>query len=250
MVPLYGNHQTNPEGEDVNRVLLGFIAVAAVLAFAAGGTLAYFSDIESSTDNTFTAGTLDLYLNNGHQVGDSVEMTWLRDDMKPGECSGVQGAGWEIITLRNRGGIVGDHVELLFENECTDPAWLAGDNEESDTLDGATGMDAYMRITTLTYSSIDLLTEDGPDPMFVATAGEGGPQVFDLNGNGFVDLQDLAAQSGEGSPVDDLPTPGPGQTSAMDFEMHCCFDASAGNEYQGDRIEMTITFTLNQDSSQ
>lgn len=44
----------------MKRILISFMTVALVSALIGGGVYAYFSDVETSSDNTFTAGTLDL----------------------------------------------------------------------------------------------------------------------------------------------------------------------------------------------
>ena len=45
------------------RILFGVLMICAVAALVAIGTWAYFSDVETSTGNIFTAGTLDLKIN-------------------------------------------------------------------------------------------------------------------------------------------------------------------------------------------
>lgn len=42
------------------KILISLSVIGAVAAIAIGGTVAYFSDTETSTGNTFTAGTLNL----------------------------------------------------------------------------------------------------------------------------------------------------------------------------------------------
>jgi len=42
------------------RILFSIMTIALVGALIGGGIFAYFSDVETSTANTFTAGTLDL----------------------------------------------------------------------------------------------------------------------------------------------------------------------------------------------
>ena len=42
------------------KILFSAMTIALVGALIGGGIYAYFSDVETSTDNTFTAGTLDL----------------------------------------------------------------------------------------------------------------------------------------------------------------------------------------------
>jgi predicted ribosomally synthesized peptide with SipW-like signal peptide len=44
----------------MKRIFVSLSIIAAVAAIAIGGTIAYFSDTETSSGNTFTAGTLDL----------------------------------------------------------------------------------------------------------------------------------------------------------------------------------------------
>lgn len=71
----------------MNRVLLGIMTIVLVCALIGGGVYAYFSDIETSTGNTFTSGTLDLNLDGGNtnvvkftvsavKPGDSGAGTW------------------------------------------------------------------------------------------------------------------------------------------------------------------------------
>ena len=42
------------------RILISLSVIGAVGAIVIGGTIAYFSDVETSTGNTFSVGTLDL----------------------------------------------------------------------------------------------------------------------------------------------------------------------------------------------
>jgi len=231
----------------MKKALFSLLVIAMAVAAVGAGTFAQYTDSVTSTGNTFTAGELDLYLNGGTQAGDSVTATWVWDCMVPGECSSWldfygdsadDGERWAKITLKNKDCVAGDHVEILVQNNCVDPAYLAGDNEESDTLDGAAGMDEYIRIQAMTYNGVNFLTDPGTH------------KVLDLNSNGFVDLDDVENQGGVGGPLDDLDIPFPDNGPGNEFALAVCYDATAPNDYQGDTVEMTITFTLNQDSSQ
>ena len=66
----------------MKKIILSLAIVGVVGAVAIGGTIAYFSDTETSTGNTFTAGTLDFNIIDpvaaGHQVFDV-------SNMKPGD---------------------------------------------------------------------------------------------------------------------------------------------------------------------
>ena len=65
----------------MKRILALSIAVVLVIGLVAGGTWAYFTDTEESTGNTFTAGTIDIAVNDENPwegVG-----YFTIDDMKP-----------------------------------------------------------------------------------------------------------------------------------------------------------------------
>ena len=61
--------------------------MVGIIAMAAGmGTIAYFSDAETSTGNTFTAGTIDLTVaNSGGSWADGVSGTWTAGNMAPAD---------------------------------------------------------------------------------------------------------------------------------------------------------------------
>ena len=69
----------------MKRLLKKAFLVAGVTAIAAGATLAYFSDTETSVGNTFVAGQLDLKISNRswyHGPNDQgVVGTWPREDL-------------------------------------------------------------------------------------------------------------------------------------------------------------------------
>jgi spore coat-associated protein N len=49
--------------EEVKKILGLTIAIVLIIGLVAGGTWAYFSDTETSSGNTFTAGTIDIAVN-------------------------------------------------------------------------------------------------------------------------------------------------------------------------------------------
>jgi predicted ribosomally synthesized peptide with SipW-like signal peptide len=50
----------------MSKILISLMTIALVGALVGGGIYAYFSDTETSTGNTFSAGTLDLNLDSGN----------------------------------------------------------------------------------------------------------------------------------------------------------------------------------------
>ena len=64
----------------MKRILFSLMAVVLCLGLM-GGAFAYFSDVETSEDNTFTAGTIDLAVNDQNPWSEEAE--WDFVDIKP-----------------------------------------------------------------------------------------------------------------------------------------------------------------------
>jgi predicted ribosomally synthesized peptide with SipW-like signal peptide len=127
------------------KIVISLSVIGVVAAIAIGGTVAYFSDTETSTGNTFTAGSLDLtvdnecYYNgelctNGYwggiaETGNECACTWVLsdlddkvffsfDDLKPGDWGEdtvslhVTNDAWACVTF-----------DSISSNEvsCTEP---------------------------------------------------------------------------------------------------------------------------------
>ena len=52
----------------MKKILISLMAIALVVGLVGAGTMAYFSDTESSTGNTFAAGTVNLTLAGGNPL--------------------------------------------------------------------------------------------------------------------------------------------------------------------------------------
>ncbi len=67
----------------MKKILISVSIIAGVAAIVVGATTAFFSDTETSTGNTFTAGAIDLTVDsqasyNGQSVA---EATWTATDL-------------------------------------------------------------------------------------------------------------------------------------------------------------------------
>ncbi len=87
---------------------LGIASMALGAALVGGGTFAYFNDTESSTGNTFAAGTIEL------KPDIPANFQWNLRDQKPG-----QGFNMSPVTLRNTGTLDGD-LSIAFTVTDTD----------------------------------------------------------------------------------------------------------------------------------
>jgi len=87
------------------RILMSLMTIALVGALIGGGVFAYFSDIEESTGNIFTAGTLNLKVSDADPLTDHFEVT----DTYGGD------SGSKDWLLKNDGSIAGS-LDITFSN--------------------------------------------------------------------------------------------------------------------------------------
>lgn len=127
----------------MQKVLFSLLLIGVVAAMAGAGTLAYFSDTETSSGNTFTAGTLDLKVDwDEYYNGELIETQDETDDpgpifnlndVKPGDYGEV------TISLHVYGNdAYGKMTITPTSNDdvsSTEPELDAGDEEEDDTDD-------------------------------------------------------------------------------------------------------------------
>jgi predicted ribosomally synthesized peptide with SipW-like signal peptide len=78
----------------MKKLLISIMTVVAVTALVGGGIYAYFSDLETSNGNTFTAGTLDLNLDGGNINVVKFNVS----DVKPGDTGG---GTWTVTNVGN-----------------------------------------------------------------------------------------------------------------------------------------------------
>lgn len=110
----------------MRKLFLSLAVIGITSAIAIGATSAYFSDTETSSANTFTAGTLDLKLNGGDQ-----DVSVAYGGMNPYHSQPNFG-----YMLKNAGTITGkltiDNITVTdLENGRLEPEIAAGDTTDS-----------------------------------------------------------------------------------------------------------------------
>jgi predicted ribosomally synthesized peptide with SipW-like signal peptide len=120
------------KSEKQMKKILGLtIAGVLLLALVAGGTVAYFSDTETSTGNTFAAGTLNLTVN-GNDGSNLVVFTVT--DANPGQS----GAGtWTLVN----NGSLGGYIDLESISVTNAENYNAATNEAESANDADTSND-------------------------------------------------------------------------------------------------------------
>ena len=148
---------------------------------------------------------------------DGVTTTRTMSNMMPGDSV----SSW--VKFINSG----DTEANILTVNCTSVT-IDDPGPESDTEEGTTDLDNQMIITEMTYyygyqgtKQIDCLS-----------------LLIDNNDNGYIDLDDLEAQTLE------FPAPGMTDADATTLTMTIQFNPGAGNNYQGDILNTTFKFTL------
>ncbi len=186
---------------------LGVVALL-VMALVGGGTWAYFSDVETSSNNVLLAGTLDLGLGNSSGEaanGVSATSTWTSPTgWKPGDSVDA------ILYLKNTGTIDMASVNVTFSHTFTNSP-TAGNvhgNFPGDDTDNITKM---IKLNVATWNSEATLFH--------------GDSLYTASNNGTMLLGSLTG----------------GSTAQL--RIVWLFDPTAANGCQGDQEDVTLTIT-------
>jgi spore coat-associated protein N len=217
----------------MRKEMLSVLTIGLVLTFAGSGTFAMFSDSETSTGNTFTAGNHKLRISDQDEDwrDGGVTATWVMENMKPGDST----SGW--IGFEAKGG-----SSITIACSYTLDEGIPGGNTADD-------MAKELVITEMHYygelhnhgwgwEELDLLTNDNYDVGYEPNPGNPGPMVEDMDGDGSISLYDLNAT------VTSVDVERPKNNENSWLNMAVKFDEDAGNDFQGDTLNLTMIFTL------
>jgi len=113
------------------KILISLSVIATVAALAIGATRAYFSDVETSTGNTFTAGTIDISVND--------QNPWIQKftmkDMKPSYTDYIN---FKIQNFGSAPNPVDVYKHLIIDKEETGAQTEPECTEEEGTWDNST----------------------------------------------------------------------------------------------------------------
>ena len=213
------------------------IAALIILAMAGTGTWAYFSDVETSQNNTLTAGTLNLQVGVNDPCTESIN---LGTQIVPGD-SGTA-ADWTTSNLGNTSGSLKIEIGTItnYENTRSEPEEAAGDTttgategELGDFVDMAIWLDMNQ---SGGWDSGDMyLRSDGTVVNWTSGSSVPPAAYDDINNYDSVDWE----------AIDGMPTlAGGGQ---LDFMVEYDFPSDANdNRTQSDSCEFDLIFTLDQ----
>jgi len=206
----------------MRKILTAIFVVGLVATIAGVGIYAYFSDTETSTGNTFTAGTLDLKTIDGDEQTwkDGVTATWTATNMKPGDSFPF---AVESVGLSRAGTITPGSLEITCDYSVIEESPQTEADTDPYTNAHPDDMAKQTIITRFKYNGIDYLDS-----------------ITDFDGDGKKTFYDL-----KNSPVTGLPIPVVTDGGTF-FRLSVKFSEDAGNDFQGDTFNLTMIFTLKQ----
>jgi predicted ribosomally synthesized peptide with SipW-like signal peptide len=216
----------------MKKIVVSLMVIALVGALIGGGIFAAFSDTETATDNTFTAGTLNLKVGSADPCTETISVSTL----KPGDTGNA--GTW---LTRNDGSIAGKltvAVGTITNNENTrsEVETAAGD-----TTDNPGELGGYLKVAFwmdadkgVTWTSGDYyLKSDGTKVSWqsgdTTLPSAAYATVDSYASKTWTDAQNVAAT-----------------TDAGNFRVEYDLPSATGNTVQSDSCVFTITFTLNQ----
>ena len=195
----------------MKKFFLSVFVLGLASVMAIGATTAYFSDTETSSDNTFTAGTLDLKLDGG----DTDVVKFSLTNMRPGNQPK------RTFTLYNAGSLPGTLSLSDVTITDTENARLEPEIEAGDTTVGVGELSSVINLR--------IFVDYGKD----GGISTGDPVLFNdraVNLTSPIELEDSLA-------------------SMNDVNVVFLFDwwnTPEDNQAQGDTFTMDLAFTLEQ----
>ena len=216
-------------------ILASILAITLVAVAAGAGTMANFSDTETSTENTFTAGTLNMQIKDSDEEwrDGSVTASWQSPDgWAPGETFTTG-----VISLKNTGNIDINYLFTTFYNYAYDDSDLASVIEVvayKEFIPGFGWIDS-MQPTQDLWAGVG----DNIRPLTLR-------ELIDASWVGDTTWVDYC--TGDGYDTVPLGTPAIKVGGTYQLKLTLKFMETAGNEYQGDTCSFDIEFEGVQDN--
>jgi len=211
----------------MKKILISLMAIALVIGLVGAGTVAYFSDTETSEDNTFTAGTLDLTA-----VGGS-PMPFAVANMKPGD------SGSGTVTLTNAGTIGAAELDIAVSTIVNDDVDTAEPENDQGTNTGNGDLGGQLLMVLWLNVNQNGVFDAGD----VELLNDGTVSAYDATNN--PTLTYVAADTYSGDSWNEVLAE-MAQGAVDDFVISYKLPADTDNSIMTDKITFDVTFTLEQ----
>jgi hypothetical protein len=203
---------------------IGFISLLAGVAAPGFIQDTFASDPKHSYQEHDSETNPDLKLSDNDETWrNGVTATWKLSNMKPGDSIG------RTLGFRSTKSASNLKIAVTYVIDERTPV-----ESETNINNFADEFAKKMIITEMRYTgrgNLDLLTTDNYDSDFLPDPASPGPGVKDIDGDGRITLFDLKTGVNVKPPI---------PSSDTYLWMKLKFDASAGNDFQGDMLDMTM----------
>ncbi len=206
----------------IRKITILLLACLLTLGLFNSAVSAAISDPERSNNDNLVATTLNLKTNGAN----GVTATLTNTNLKPG-----QSLAGTTINLSNSGALDGSTLNIAF-------SYAESDGAQNGTANmTANQAAAVLQVTALTYDTAN----------FVTGSGAPGGALVDTNSNTYLDVQDLIHATNVAKLVGCSGLTAGGASKAFNITLQLrAFGSGVTNDYQGDGVSVTMTFTLNQ----
>lgn len=223
------------------KVLASLLVIAVVAGLVSAGTWAYFSDVETSQQNAFQAGTLNMKIADNNEEwydGTPVTASWTSPaGLRPGQQFTT-----DFIRLKNVGSIDAEYVFMRF-------ASLSQEDGVTAEPEGP-GDDIATKIQLVSINEYSP-TSDWCETIFTPELANAWLEFWGGTADGSISLYDLVYVANPGGPYSAqtrivLHTDGAGPYLPVDgvvwVQMTFKLMEDTTNEYQGDRCTFNVDF--------
>ena len=216
----------------MKKILISLMTIALVGALIGGGIYATFSDVETSTDNQFYAGTLDLKVDGEDDPNVTPTLINLNlTNMKPGDEQTA------TISLNNAGTLEGDAKIKFTSVVGTNEDATKPEPEQDDELESGSYVTEELAAEDVDKPQLYLKVEvtwDGSPVSLGTESGTDNNAYFDL-----AELEDVTITLGNLGPTAGTP-------KNLVIKLTLDPDDETGNVFQGDKAEFDLAFYLDQ----
>jgi len=213
-------------------MLASLLLIAVVAALVGASTWAYFSDVETSEDNTFTAGTMDLKINDGapDEWDDGASATWVSPDgWAPGATVNA------TLRVKNVGSVDAVYFYVDLRN-LTPGGGIDNVQSEPELAVGGENVNDLASHIFVTWFEIKI---DG------WTVGNWAPWIadwgpFKADGAGLPLTLNELVDDIYGPMVTNAGVVGANEANEIQVIMTFQFDPDADNNYQGDQCSFDV----------
>ena len=211
----------------MKKILMSLMAIALVVGLVGAGVVASFSDEETSTGNTFTAGTLNLTA-----VGGS-PMPFAVANMKPGD------SGSGTVTLTNAGTIGAAELDIAVSMIVNDDVDTAEPENDQGTNTGNGDLGGQLLMVMWLNVNQNGVFDAGD----VELLNDGTVSAYDATNN--PTLTYVAANTYSGDSWNAVLAE-MAQDAVDDFVISYNLPETTDNSIMTDKITFDVTFTLEQ----